>query len=32
MVDSKDISLMDARYVMTRSSSQAYYISISYKD
>lgn len=32
MVNSKDISLMDARYAMPRSSSQAYYMSISYKD
>lgn len=32
MVNSKEISLMDARYAMPRSSSQAYYMSLSYKD
>lgn len=32
MVNSKEVSLMDARYAMPRSSSQAYYMSISYKD
>lgn len=32
MVNSKEISLMDARYAMPRSSSQSYYMSLSYKD
>ena len=32
MVDSKEISLMDARYAMPRSSRQTYYMSMNYKD
>lgn len=32
MVDSKDISMMDARYAMPKSSNQQYYISMNYKD
>lgn len=32
MVDTKEISLMDARYALHRSSRQTYYCSLSYKD
>lgn len=32
MVDSKEVSLMDARYAMPRSSRQTYYMSMNYKD
>lgn len=32
MIDSKDISLMDARYALPKSTNQTYYMSINYKD